>query len=184
MLLIKAIDLKPRHVFGHQIRGAILCSMGQTGEAIQAFRNAYRLSRDVLTYESLVHCYISLEKTAEAVATAKEALSLFSNSPRAISLAGFVMANMPGQHAKAEDYLLKALKLDKTCMEAVYILAQLYAKTERAELGIHLLESHLPTEHSERIHITLGNMYLSEQDFKKAIQHFSSALWYNLTDIA
>ena len=69
--------------------------MNRPGEACLSFRNAYRISRDIATYEGLVHSYISLGKILEATSTAKEVYALLPHNARAVCLAGVVMTHTP-----------------------------------------------------------------------------------------
>jgi tetratricopeptide (TPR) repeat protein len=65
----KAILLNPRHYFSHQVRARILFALGKFGEASMSYRNAYKVCRDITTYEGLVKCYLKLDKVMEATST-------------------------------------------------------------------------------------------------------------------
>jgi tetratricopeptide (TPR) repeat protein len=134
----KAISLDKRHYFSHQIKGKVLFNMRRFGEAGASFRNAYGITRDIVTYEGLVHCYISLGKLLEATSTAKEALALLPNSPRAVCLAGVVMTHNPSLLTKARDYFDKALKMDPKSLETLYALSDLHVQRGNTQKAIDL----------------------------------------------
>jgi tetratricopeptide (TPR) repeat protein len=48
-----AIKKEPRHALAHQVKGDILLAIGKTGEASLSYRNAYKICRDVMTYDGL-----------------------------------------------------------------------------------------------------------------------------------
>lgn len=107
----KAILLSPRHVVSHQVKGSLLYAMNQAGEASLSYRNAYRISRDFLSYDGLVHCYLSLGKIAEATSTAKEALILLPNSGKAYCLAGIVMSETISMQDKVPSRLTEGKRI-------------------------------------------------------------------------
>jgi tetratricopeptide (TPR) repeat protein len=73
----KAISLNKHHLFAHQIKGFYLSEFGQTDESVKSFRNAYKISRDVFTYEGLVLNYIKQKRLEEALKLSLEAVTIF-----------------------------------------------------------------------------------------------------------
>jgi tetratricopeptide (TPR) repeat protein len=69
--------------------------MGNYGEAAKSYRNAYKLKRNIATYQGLIDSYIKLDLLNEATSTAKEALLLLPSSSRTLCLAGLVMFHSP-----------------------------------------------------------------------------------------
>jgi tetratricopeptide (TPR) repeat protein len=64
-------------------------------------------------------------------------------------------------------------------MDAVFELANLWGKEGRRNEAITLLVKNLFTYPSEKMHVKLGQLYLLEQDYSKAHEHFNSALALN-----
>lgn len=75
--LDKAISINKHHLFAYQIKGRLLYEMKRWAESIQCYRTAYKLSRDLLTYEGLVLGYLKQNRNLEALKTAQEAVNLF-----------------------------------------------------------------------------------------------------------
>ncbi|KAJ3276579.1 Anaphase-promoting complex subunit 7 [Terramyces sp. JEL0728] len=175
-LVEKAITIAPRHMLGHVVKGKILTETGKIGEAAQSYRNAYRLERDLSNYEGLIKSYTKLGKLLEATSTAKEALALLPNSPRAVTLAGLVMAENPSLHNKAKEYLEKAIKMNSKLNDPLFGLADLYFKQNHVQKAIDLLEQHSSHHHHYKIHVKLGNLYCQLQEWSKATLNYHTAL--------
>ncbi|KAJ3324071.1 Anaphase-promoting complex subunit 7 [Boothiomyces sp. JEL0866] len=172
----KAVAVAPTHMLGHVLKGKILMETSKFGEAAQSFRNAYRLERDLSNYEGLTKCYSKLGKHLEATTTAKEAFSLLPNSPKAVTLAGLVLAENPTLYNKAKDYLEKAIKMNSKLIEPLFGLADLYEKHNHIQKAIELLENHSHHHHHYKIHLKLGHLYCHLQEWSKATLNFHTAL--------
>ncbi|KAJ3259817.1 Anaphase-promoting complex subunit 7 [Boothiomyces macroporosus] len=172
----RGISVAPTHMLGHALKGKILLENGKFGEAAHSYRNAYRLERDLSNYEGLTKCYSKLGKHLEATTTAKEAFSLLPNSPRAVTLAGLVLAENPSLYNKAKDYLEKALKMNPKLIEPLFGLCDLYEKHNHVQKAIDLLEQHSHNHHHYKIHLKLGNLYGHLQEWSKATLNFHTAL--------
>ncbi|KAI8907991.1 hypothetical protein EDD86DRAFT_247941 [Gorgonomyces haynaldii] len=173
-----AISMDSRHLVSHQVQGIFLMETKKYEDAIKAFRNAYKICRDVLTYEGLVKCYLHLNRMTDATTTYREALTTIPKAARSRALAGLVLTQISNGHEKAEEYFNQALQMDRNCIEAVYGLSQLWQNQEKLDKAIKLLESYVPYNRSEQIHIRLGNLYLQSQNYERAQRHFTSALRY------
>ena len=125
----------PRYVLAHQYHGYASMKLGEYGVAANSYRVAYRINRDVTTYQGLVNCYLKLHKYNEAKMTAKEALALFPLSAVALTLAGQSMRDSP----KAKDYFEKAFALDEKNLECLLVYSQYLRESKGASEAIALL---------------------------------------------
>ena len=96
--LEKAIYLQKNHTMAYIVKGLVYLSMNQAEDAIKAYRRANKLDPRVLaTYQGLVKSYLSARNPQpqfkQALVTAKEALILMPQNPKALTLVGTVLAN-------------------------------------------------------------------------------------------
>jgi tetratricopeptide (TPR) repeat protein len=124
----------------------------------------------------LVKCYLKLGKSLEATAMAKEALALLPHSARSVALAGQVMSSNPSLYLKAREYFDKSLKMDPRSLVCLYGLAHLLEIQGLVKEAIDVLNQSAALHTIDSIHIRLGNLYLLEEEYDAASQHFNSAL--------
>ena len=112
----KALQLGPRQVLAHTLRGDVLLALGKPEHAIVSFFKAKEFRRDLRSYRGIVDAYLAARKVKEALVTAKEANACLLNSAAAVTLLGKVLASPQTQaadkeHAKVRASFLRALLL-------------------------------------------------------------------------
>ncbi|KAF8985918.1 Anaphase-promoting complex subunit 7 [Entomortierella lignicola] len=125
-MVSRALHIHPGHCGALQLRGQ-LCIETTPLKALQSFREALMIEKDVVTYEGLVNAYIIMERPSEAVDMAKEALRLMPDNAQALAIYGMAIyhAGEQGNDA-ARDALLKALQMDPGCVQAALGLVMIY----------------------------------------------------------
>ncbi|KAI8929190.1 hypothetical protein BC831DRAFT_21414 [Entophlyctis helioformis] len=171
----KATVWNSRHVPTYHLKGSLLLAMNRPADAILSYRSAYRISRDVVTYEGIIESYLALGQTNQAVAAANEALRLMPKSARVLTLMGVVFEKVPTKAGKAREFLDKALRVDPNCIEAIFALAHNHESHDSLDAAITLLEEHLPFHHNDTMHLRLAHLYLKKQDYSKATEHYHAA---------
>lgn len=191
--LEKAITIDQRHAFSFRLKGAMLMTDGRPEHASVAFFRANIIEPDISNYEGLVDAYINAGKFKEAIASAKEAISLAPRDPRAITLVGLALAhgsadgaNQPG-FDKAKRTLRKALALHPTSLRPLFALVDLYLRDSDFDAAIKLLQQGLEgtsmTQNDlygqDHILNRLGEVYMLSERFLDAFLVFHKALGVN-----
>ena len=193
----KAIALDQRHAFAHRLRGAILMADNRPDHASVSFFRSNEIAPDVASFEGMVDSYLAAGRFKEAIASAKEAISLAPRDPRAITLVGLALAqgstDQQGAQRwqgldKAKRSLRKALSLDPSAMRPLFALVDLHFRSgQENELCIELLKEGLegttasPTNLYNQAHILckMGEIYAHMEHFKDAIDCFHKSLGLN-----
>ncbi|KAH7957019.1 hypothetical protein HPB52_014369 [Rhipicephalus sanguineus] len=109
---------------------------------------------------------LELHKVHEAIAHFGEVFKLYAS----------VLMKSPMSLEKAKVCLEKALKQEPTHLPAVYLLAEIYDQQRAYDRGIQLLQKHLESQSTCRLHQMLGDFYARAGEHDKALQHFGIAL--------
>ncbi|KAL7580067.1 hypothetical protein ACA910_005052 [Epithemia clementina (nom. ined.)] len=180
----KAISLDQRHAFAQHLRGSILMSDKRPEHAAVSFFRAKEISPEMDSYEGLVDSYIAAGRNKEAIASAKEAISLAPRDPRALTLVGIALAQGDrqgsGKHQGlevAKRTLSKALALHPGHMRALFALVDIHSQEKNYDACIELLQQGLdgstfsPSDPSEQALILyrLGTVFSSAQCYKESI---------------
>jgi anaphase-promoting complex subunit 7 len=194
--LEKAISLDQRHAFSFRLKGAMLMTDGRPEHASVAFFRSNIIEADISNYEGLVDAYIAAGKFKEAIASAKEAISLAPRDPRAITLVGLALAHgsadrqgaasRPG-FEKAKLTLRKALSLNPSALRPLFALVDLYLRDPDPDSAIEVLKQGLEGTSAaqndlygqDHILNRLGEVYMLEDRFAEAISAFHGALGLN-----
>jgi tetratricopeptide (TPR) repeat protein len=207
MFVDKAIDLAPDHAFAHRLRGGILMAANKPSIAAVSFFRAIELQKDVGSYEGLVDAYIAINKTREAIAIAREAVTFSPRDPRTITLVGLALikgaeANQrPGTSSassvaaveKAKGSLRKALAIDPGFLRALFALDDLHRKEGDYETCAELLQRGMEASAVSQdrlmgqslILYRLGDVYAAMDKHQKAMDCYNRALGLNPTlDVA
>lgn len=173
----KACSLNPRHIEALLLKGTVLYEWKKYQEAVTNFAEAYKIAP--YRYEShkgLVDCYLALHRTREAIEIANEACRQLGHNARALTLYASVLRNYPSSSDKAKSLLERALKLDPTYLNAVYLLANIYEQERLYEKGIELLKKQTEQQSNCQLHQMLGDFLARTNEHEKALHHFSIAL--------
>ena len=81
-------------------------------------------------------CYVASHRLRDAVTLATRAFSHLGCSARTSTLLASVLAKSPTTVAKAKPYLEKAMKLDPSYLDAVYIMADICSQQHDYERAI------------------------------------------------
>nr|KAG5704654.1 hypothetical protein BaRGS_025296 [Batillaria attramentaria] len=77
---------------------------------------------------------------------------------------------------KAKPYLEKAMKLDPSYMEAVYIMADILSGEQEYDRSIALIRQALQTQNDARLHEQLADCLAHVNQFQDALDHYHIAL--------
>ncbi|KAJ8330247.1 Anaphase promoting complex subunit 7, variant 2 [Batrachochytrium dendrobatidis] len=175
----KAIMCNSRHLPAYHAQGNILINQGLYDEAIGVYRTAHRISRDIMTYEGLVHCYISSKRMSEAIMFAEEALRLMPNCSRALSLVALALIDTPtheNQVERAVECIQRALTIRPTCAEALGAICVLYEK-HHVETPIQEFLAKFSTEpYPVSMYVSLGQHFMHMAEYITALDYFNKAL--------
>lgn len=194
--LEKAIALDQRHAFSFRLRGAMLMTDGRPEHASVAFFRSNIIEPDIANYEGLVDAYIAAGKFKEAIASAKEAISLAPRDPRAITLVGLALAHGSSDRQggpngqgldKAKRTLRKALSFNPSSLRPLFALIDLYIREGEIDLAIEALQQGLEGSSSvqndmyglDHISNRLGEVFALGERYLDAITCFHRALGIN-----
>jgi anaphase-promoting complex subunit 7 len=192
----KAISLDQRHAYAHRLRGAILMADNRPSHAAASFFRSNEIQPDVVSYEGLVDAYLATGQFKEAIASAKEAISMAPRDPRAVTLVGFALykgaVNRQGIDRnnavdKAKKTLRKALAIDPSFMRPLFALVDIHVELKEFRVCIELLQSGLEGNTISQdklfgqalILCRLGEIYTQCDKFKDAMDCYNRALGLN-----
>lgn len=193
--LEKAISLDQRHAFAFRLKGAMLLTDGRPEHASVAFFRSNIIELDISNYEGLVDALIAAGKFKEAIASAKEAISLAPRDPRAFTLVGLALAHGSADRQTADNQgfeqakrsLRKALAVDPSSLRPLFALVDLYLRDHDTDAAIEALKCGLEGPNAKQSdlfgqdHIInrLGEVYLMSEMFAEAMASFHRALGIN-----
>jgi anaphase-promoting complex subunit 7 len=196
----KALALDQRHALAHRLRGSILMADHRPEHAAVSFFRSNEIAPDVANYEGLVDAYLAANKFKEAIASAKEAISLAPRDPRAITLVGLALAegsatSSSSVHArsrsqgldKAKRTLHKALSHNPSALRPLFALVDIYVREQESSEAIRILQDALEGHSAavsdlyrqDHILYKMGELYAHQQEWKEAIAAFHQALGIN-----
>ncbi|KAG0252206.1 Anaphase-promoting complex subunit 7 [Mortierella polycephala] len=182
-MVSRALQLKPDHCGALQLRGQLyLDSTPQN--ALQSFREAHGIEKDILTFEGLVDAYISLDRHMEAVLTAKEAKRLMPDSANALAIYGSAIYHAGSTDTKeVQDTLLEALRMDPACILAASSLVIVYGHQDQYEDAIQVLDQQLDYQPPDVIHLRKAEIYTTLERWEEAHASYLSAMSANPNNI-
>lgn len=190
----KALSLDDRNSFAYRRRGAILMDSKRPNHASVAFFRACEIKPEVASYEGLVDSYISAGKYREAIASAKEAISIAPRDARAMTLVGRALAAAASVDQstsqrqlgleKATRTLRKAISIDPSSLRPLVALVNLYTKLGQQENSVKLLKEALEgntavqSDLKGQVHILsmLGDAYFAAENHQTAMDYYHRAL--------
>ncbi|KAK3084436.1 hypothetical protein FSP39_013538 [Pinctada imbricata] len=159
------------------LKGSALSEMKKTSEASLHFLEALRMApHRYEAYTGLIHCYLAAKRNREALSWAGKAIKTLGSSARTLTLYASVLSKEPSMAVKAKPYLEKAMKLDQTYLDAVYIMGEILAKEHEFAKGIELLRSRLQTHNTCKLHQMLADFLSQTHEHQQALDHYSIAL--------
>ena len=196
LFLEKAISLDQRHAFAFRLRGAMLMTDNRPEHASVAFFRSNIIEPDIANYEGLVDAYIAAGKFKEAIASAKEAISLAPRDPRAITLVGLALAHGSTDRQgaasglgldQAKRTLRKALSFNPSALRPLFALVDLYLRDADPDSAIGILKQGLEGSSAtqddlfgqDHILNRLGEVYSVADQYSEAIDSFHRALGLN-----
>jgi anaphase-promoting complex subunit 7 len=155
-----------------------------------AFFRSNIIEPDIANYEGLVDAYIAAGKFKEAIASAKEAISLAPRDPRAITLVGLALfhgcTGGPGVD-QAKRTLHKSLSYDPGALRPLFALVDLYLGDPDPDSAIEVLKKGIQGSSvtqgdslgQEHVLNRLGEVYALGEQYAEAIEAFHRALGLN-----
>ncbi|KAF9432149.1 Anaphase-promoting complex subunit 7 [Entomortierella beljakovae] len=182
-MVSKALQICPEHCGALQIKGQLYMELAPL-KALQAFREAHKIERDITTYEGLVSTYIAMERPMEAVEMAKEARKLMPDIAQAHAIFGLAIYHA-GEHSYEvpQEALLKALHMDPGCAQAANCLVMIYETNSQYDNAIQILDQQIDYQPPDIIHIRKAEIYSTMEQWELALSSYQSALSSNPNNI-
>ncbi|XP_002133383.1 anaphase-promoting complex subunit 7 [Drosophila pseudoobscura] len=175
----RCLDMDPRHVEGHLLRGNLFISLQRYREAIEAFRNAQGLAPYRFeVYKGLFHCYVAQKRFKEAQTMCVWAIRSFRTSPRSYTMFGRTLFHSTNPAAKrsARKFVEKALKIDSSYTPAVALMAEICQYEGATKAAIKLLEKQVINYPNQNLYTLLGDILRIEKEPIKALDYYYRAL--------
>ncbi|KHN73620.1 Anaphase-promoting complex subunit 7, partial [Toxocara canis] len=141
------------------LKASVLMDKRKFDEAIQHVRDALVFSPNNFDlYETLVQAYLMQNKLQEArLAACNCRHQLGKDNARALYLCATVSAKDDATVKDAQKLLEKAISLSPHLLDAVFLLVELYDRTQNYEKAITLLKKQAETTVNSRLHRLLGD---------------------------
>ena len=193
-LVEKALSLDQKHAFAHYLRGVILLADQRPEHASVSFFRSIELRKDIDAFEGLVDAHLAAHNLKEAIASAKEAISLSPRDPRTLTMVGIALAksamesgdskSRSGVLEKAKRSLRKVLAIHPSHRRSLFALVDLYIREKDYDSCITILNEGLegssasfhPPRNPHLILSKLGEVYTLAEQYDKAITAFHKAL--------
>ncbi|KAB1214037.1 Anaphase-promoting complex subunit 7 [Morella rubra] len=185
----KSIRIDERHIPGYimkssegflsSFQGNLLLTAKRAEAAVIAFRGAQELRPDIRSYQGLVHSYLALSKTKEALYAAREAMKAMPQSAKALKLVGDVHASSSSGREKAKKFYESALRLEPGYLGAALALAELHVIEGRNGDAVSLLERYLKDWADDSLHVKLAQVFAATNMLQDALSHYQAALRIN-----
>lgn len=173
----KANTLDPYNIEAFLLKGTALLELKKVDDATPHMKEALRLApHRYEAYTGLIQCYMALYRHREALTWAGKAIKTLGTTARTLTLYASVLAKTPTVIAKAKPYLEKAMKLDPSFLEAVYIMVEILGQEQQYDKGIEILRKQLETHSTCRLHQMLAEFLTQTHEHQEALDQFSIAL--------
>ncbi|XP_063396045.1 anaphase-promoting complex subunit 7-like [Mytilus trossulus] len=173
----KASIIDPFNVEAYLLKGTALFELKKSQDASLHFQEALRHApHRYEAYHGLISCYLSLHRTREALACAGKAIKTIGSNPRTLTIYASVLTNEPNMSAKAKPYLEKAMKLDPSYLEPVYVMAEILLRDHQYDKGTEMLRKQLHTHNTCRLHQQLGDFLAQISEPLEALDEYNIAL--------
>lgn len=195
----KALVLNQKHAFAHYLRGVILMGEKRPVHASNSFFRSIEIRRDIDAFEGLVDSYLAAGRMKEAIASAKEAISLAPRDPRTLTMVGIALwkscadeeAAEPrarqGVLEKAKRSLRKVLALHPSHLRSLFALVDLHVQEKDYDSCILILKEGLQgnsasfrsPQNPDLILSKLGEVYTLAEQYESAMTCMHKALALN-----
>ncbi|KAK3848598.1 MAG: hypothetical protein J3R72DRAFT_518584 [Linnemannia gamsii] len=184
-LVSRALQLKPDHCGALQLRGLLLQDSSPV-KALSSFRDAYKIEKDLLTYEGLVNTHILLERQLEACKEAEEAKIRMPGNAQAIALYGMALYHAANDEVAqdAQDQLREALRIDPSCKLAAQSLLLIYEHQRRYDEAIELLDQQIDHQPPDVIHVKKAEIFTTTERWEEALSSYERARSFNPDNVA
>ena len=171
----KALQLHPRHSMALLRCGQMHLEAFKYDLALISFRKALEVWRSARAYQGAVRSYIGMGRIKEALTTAKEALQRMPRNPKALTLVGIALSQLPEGLEKGKVAFEKARLLDPLCSETVMELTTVLVQNNKLNEAVEALESYLRHKDCDYMHSRLGDIYMKLDKLDKALVSLSLA---------
>lgn len=173
----KAQRLDTTSLMAILLKGRALQKLNRLTDAGMYFREAIRLApHQYEAYKGLVDCLQANRRNREAIAIAGQACKQVGMNPRCFTLYASVLAKEPLSLEKAKTYLERAVKMDGSHLDTVYLLADILLQQQQYDKGIELLKKLLEQQSTCRAHQMLGDFLSHTNQPQEALDQYSIAI--------
>ncbi|XP_041349110.1 anaphase-promoting complex subunit 7-like isoform X2 [Gigantopelta aegis] len=173
----KAYTVDPRSIQALLLKASSLLDLKKLHDATLHYLEAVRLAPHRFeAYSGLIECYLTTHRIKDGLTWASRMIRTLGNSARTFTLYASVLSKDSNTVAKAEPYLLKAIEMDPSYLEAVYILADIIAQGPDHQRGIKLIQQHLISHNTARLHQILGDFLALASRHQEAMDEYSITL--------
>ncbi|MFH4977430.1 hypothetical protein AB6A40_004139 [Gnathostoma spinigerum] len=141
------------------VKSFVLIEKGRFDEAVQLLRDALMFSPDNFDlHEALVHAYLLQDKMQEALLSSCNCRHQFGeDNARALYLYATVTSRDESTIKDAQEILEQAISTSPDLLDAVFLLVDLYDRTQNYEKAVALLRKQTETIVNSRLHRILGD---------------------------
>ncbi|KAL4223795.1 Anaphase promoting complex subunit 7 [Mactra antiquata] len=180
----KANNIDSTNVEALLLKATGLFELNKKNESVMHFQEAMRLApHRYEAYKGLTDCYLATNRLREALGLGGRAIKTIGGNVRTLTLYGSIIAKSPTSMTKAKPYLEKAMKLDPTSLEPVYVMADVLMEEKMYDKGIELLRSYLQNQSTCRLHTLLADFLNQIGDEAEALEHFHKGLGLDRTNL-
>ncbi|KAF9428880.1 Anaphase-promoting complex subunit 7 [Podila epigama] len=167
----RALLLMPSHCGALHIRAPL--------KALQCFRDACTLEKDIVAYSGLVQAYILLDRFTQALTTAEEALRMMPENAQAMATYGTALLHAKRHQSEVQEAYLEALRKDPGCLEASDGLCSIYEQQQQYEKILELLDQQVDYNRPDEAHVKKARIYFNMSDWRQALLSYQEALFAN-----
>lgn len=173
----KAYQLDNQCIEAFLLKGTALLQLKKYQEAILHYGEALRKAPNRYElHKGWLQCYMATHRMREAVSYAGQAYKQLGANARSLTLYASVLAKEPLSVEKAKGYLEKALKLEPSHLEAVYLLAEIFSKQQQFDKAIELVRKQLKEQSTIHLHLLMGDLLSQVNEHQEALDQYSIAL--------
>jgi len=159
------------------LKGKVLQEVKKYPEAITHYREGLQAAPHRFEiYRGIVHCYLALQRTREAMNMAASALRDIGHTPRTFTLYASVLLKDPVNASKGRIFLERALTVDAGYTPGVFILIDAYEQAGQRSKAIELLTKQIERQPTNKLHHILGDLLFKNGEQDKAMENYTTAL--------
>ena len=174
----KAIEISPQSAFGYVQLGNLKFAENQFENAVKAYQQALNLnqnSKDAL--RGLMNAYVAQKRVDQAIAAANAQIAKSPNNSGFFALLGTALFQNHRDLEGAEAAFKKSTELNKNDFDAWSNLSEVQAAQGNIEQAIATCQQSLKDNPRQAsLHIMLGELYESKQDWNNAKASYQKAL--------